>query len=146
MTMEHESGSSKAAASQVQSDSAQGKTFAELSRRHGRKVGRGASTSEGPEDGVMRSTGGGNMEYTFMPSASKSAEAKEEKRAKINAKKAKTAQFGYGLEKGGGPQEEEAKLEGEEGSGRQRRRKVGRSASNSALRKMASGSRPMQRK
>lgn len=145
MTMEHESGSSKATASHVQSDSAQGKTFAELARRHGRQASRAAAANKGPSDGVMRNTGGGNMEYTFMPSAAKSAEAKEEKRAKINAKKAKTAQFGYGLEKGGA-EEAESRLEGEDASGRQRRRKVGRSASNSALRKIASGTKSMQRR
>lgn len=85
------------------------------------------------------------MEFTFNPSEKGSAEHKEQKRAKIKEKKAKSAQFGYGLEKGAS-KEEEARFEGEDGSGRKSRRHVGRSASNSALRKMAAGKKSMQRK
>lgn len=149
MVMEHEDGG-KPTASQVQSDSAQGKTFGEMAKRHGRTTPRGASgesslADNADPDDVMRRTGGGNMELTFTPSASKSAEEKEAKRTKIKAKKAKADEFGYGLEKGSSQPEEE-KFEGEDGSGRKRRRHVGRSASNTALRKMGSGSQAMRRK
>lgn len=86
---------------------------------------------------------GGVREYTFVPDPEYADKAKAERKAAKKAAAAAKAdaadQLGVGMRKGSASKAKEAKFEGEEASGRQRRRKVGRSASKTAMR--ATGSR-----
>jgi ribosome biogenesis protein ENP2 len=87
---------------------------------------------------------GGVRELTFLPdpdyAARVKAERKAAKKAAHAAKSEAATQVGAGLRKGAAEkareEEESALLEGEAASGRTRRRKVGRSASKTAMRTM----------
>lgn len=122
-------------------------TFGEMSsKRSGRTVLRGPTQ---PKD-QFKSLGGGGMEYSFVPSTTaEDDEAEERKTArKLNLAKDKNkkSEFGVGLQKGVAEKEEGADLIGEDRSGRQRHRKIARSASNSAIKRQTSGNQRMRRK
>lgn len=122
---------------QLPKDTALGK----VSGRRGRAVPRSQMRQE---QSYGHNLGAGNKEFSFTPSNTSSSEHRDKKRAKVHAEKAKKAEFGVGLSRDHAIQENT--FEGDSRAGRQQRRRVDRSASNGAIRKLT-GSRPaMQRR
>lgn len=146
MIAERESGSG----SRGNDASEANRTFGELSKRSGRTVSR-ASAAKAVQDNV-KSLGGGGMEYSFIPSTTADEEEREEKKAARKAKLAKEttkkSEFGVGLQKGSTIErrDEGEDLTGEDREGRKRRRQIGRSASNSAIRRQSGGNQAMKRR
>jgi len=86
---------------------------------------------------IIKGSTSGGMEMSFVPEEKTATADKDEKRAAKKQKaeeKREQAKFGAGMEKLGGGQVEEAEIEGEEGTGRTRMRKVARSASRNVTR------------
>ena len=141
MTMEHE-GASGSHTDPADADA----TFGELLRKSQASKHK-ANGLDGPDDdGIIRAVGGGGMEYSFNPSDNKKADKEERtaRRSKIDADRAKKSELGVGMQKG--VKEAEVVFAGEEGAGRQRKRKPQRSASNTAVRRLTAPAPKMSRK
>lgn len=95
-----------------------------------------ASRAESGE--IIKGTPGGGMEMSFIPSVVSAKEEGEKKKEKAKAKaKSDKGQFGSGLEKRTAAMEEQDQvIEGEDGEGRKRMRKVARSASRNVTRQL----------
>ncbi|BGP16521.1 hypothetical protein JCM10213_001140 [Rhodosporidiobolus nylandii] len=101
-----------------------------------RRRGSEADADDADSTDVIRGAPGGGMEMSFIPRAATAEEKAEKKRAvkeKRDKEKVEKKSFGAGMMKGD-EREEEAEIEGEDGSGRKRMRKPLRSASRTKTR------------